>query len=100
MTIASPPDELTILSQVLQAAEQERRALLAEQLAFPQRMPQTIQTGHRDQIMSLQQRQDELPQQIATARVNVLQLQLRLLDIEHHAAEETQRQLQQVAAGM
>lgn len=99
MTSTLHPDEPTILSQALRAAERERRALLAEQLAFPQRIRQTIQTGHREQIDSLQQRQDELPQHIARAQVEVLQLQFRLLEIEHGAAEETQRQLQQAAAG-
>ncbi len=99
MTSALQFDELTTLNHVLRAAERERRDLLAEQLAFPQRIQQTIQTGDREQLVSLQQRQDELPQHIATAQVNVLQLQLRLLEIEHGATEETQRQLQQAASG-
>lgn len=93
MTYASP-DELMILSHALQAAEHNRRGFLAEQFTFPQRIRQAIQLGDREQVINLQQRQNELPQHIATVRVSVLQIQIRRLEIEHRVVAKTQRQLQ------
>lgn len=98
MTSILQSDDLTVLTKALQAAERERRDLLAEQLIFPQRIRQATQTGHREQIISLQQRQDELPRHIASAEVEVLQLQTRLLEIEYRAVEETQRQIQEAVS--
>lgn len=91
----APPDELMILTQTLRAAEQERRALLAEQFAIPQRIRQAIQLGDCEQLIHLRQRQNELPQHITTAQVNVLQLRIRLLEIEHRVVADRWQQLQQ-----
>lgn len=99
MTTVAQPDELAILTQALQSAEREWRELLAEQRAVPWRIHQATRLGHREEIISLQQRQDELPQRIASAEAKVLQFQIRLLEIEQRVVEETQRKLQQGMAG-
>ncbi len=91
----APPDELMILTHTLQAAERERRALLAEQFAFPQRIRQAIQLGDREQLIHLQLRQNELPQHIAAAQVTVLQVRIRLLEIEHRVVTDRRQQLQE-----
>lgn len=91
----APPDELMILTHTLQAAERERRALLAEQFAFPQRILQAIQLGDREQLIHLQLRQNELPQHIAAAQVTVLQVRIRLLEIEHRVVTDRRQQLQE-----
>lgn len=91
----APPDELMILTHTLQAVERERRALLAEQFAFPQRILQAIQLGDREQLIHLQLRQNELPQHIAAAQVTVLQVRIRLLEIEHRVVTDRRQQLQE-----
>ncbi|CCF84706.1 hypothetical protein [Nitrolancea hollandica] len=95
MVEAPPPDELRILTQALQAAEQERRALLAEQFAIPLRIRRAIQMRDCEQLIYLKQRQNELPQHIAAAQVTVLQLRIRLLEIEHRVVADRRQQLQE-----
>jgi hypothetical protein len=90
----APPDELMILTNTLQAAEQERRALLAELFAFPQRIRQATQLGDCEQLIHLQQRQKELSQLIAIAQVTVLHLRIQLLEIEHRVVADRRQQLQ------
>lgn len=100
MTSTPQSDERTILIQALRSVEREWRDLVAEQETLPHHIHQAAQLGHDEQIASLQRRQDELSQRIAGAHLNVLQLRIRLLEIEHRVVQEMQRQIQHGVTGI
>ena len=100
MTSAVHPDERMILTQALRSAERQWRDLVAEQETLPRHIHQAVQLGHVEQIASLRRRQDELTWRIAGAHLNVLQLRIRLLEIEHRVVQEMQWQIQQGVNGI
>jgi hypothetical protein len=91
-------DDLTTLGRELGEAERRLRDLLDEQLDFPKRIRAATDSGDRRQILGVQRRQDELPQHIAVARARILQLQIRMLEVEQGEAEISKRRLQQDVA--
>ena len=100
MTSAAHPDERMILTQALRSAEREWRDLVAEQETLPRHIHQAVQLGHVEQIASLRRRQDELTRRIPGAHIDVLQLRIRLLEIEHRVVQEMQWQIQQGVNGI